>query len=67
MGKIQKYIDPNLSNSQEEDFFILLITFILSSEELFERKTSSHQKHSLIKRNLEISAPGLSKPESERE
>ena len=47
MGKIQKYIDPNLSSSQVENFFILLITFILSSEELFERKTSSHQEHSI--------------------
>ena len=66
MGKIRKYIKPNLSNSQIENFFILLLTFILSSEEFYKQKVASRQEHSDRIRNSETSPPGPSKPESKR-
>ena len=64
MGEIRKYIKPNLSNSQIENFFILLLTFILSSEEFHKRKIASRQEHSDRIRNPETSPPGSSKSES---
>ena len=64
MGEIRKYIKPNLSNSQIENFFILLLTFIISSEEFHKRKVTSRQEHRDRIRNSEISPPRSSKSES---
>ena len=56
MGKVLKYINPNLSSSQVENFFILLLTFIISSEELYIRKTASRQNYRDRIGNSEVSA-----------
>ena len=56
MGKVLKYIKPNLSSSQIENFFILLLTFIISSEELYIRKTASRQNYRNRIGNSEVSA-----------
>ena len=56
MGKMLKYIKPNLSSSQVENFFILLLTFIISSEEFYMRKITSRQSYRDRIRNSEVSA-----------
>ena len=66
MGKIRKFIKPNLSNTQIENFFILLLTFSISSEEFHKRKVTSCQGHCDRIRNSETSPPRSPNSEFER-